>query len=159
MQHLLIALVVLSFAASAITAGLYYFRKTRHDRRHRLGFGSSTSDLPIYDKRHSRSLSTASADSASRRFVLYEKEKLFGSDTSPPPSPVPEIRITFPEEVDEQGKREPGRVVVVRVGEHGGVGLEPLKAEQLPAYQQHAGDKFEDLDLERLGGLKEKHTK
>ena len=76
------------------------------------------------------------------------------NSNSPPPSPIPEIRITFPEEVDEQGKRQSGRVVVVRVGEHS-VGLEPVN-EKLPPYQQYESERFQSLDLDRIGGLKEK---
>lgn len=74
---------------------------------------------------------------------------------SPPQSPVPEIRITFPEEVDDHGKRQSGRVVVVRVGDNGGVGLEPV-SEKLPPYQYSESDRFHSLDLDRIGGLKEK---
>jgi hypothetical protein len=74
-----------------------------------------------------------------------------------PTSPVPEIRITFPDEVDESGKRQSGRVVVVRVGEHS-VGLEPVQ-EDLPPYQRDASDRFDSLDLDRIGGLKEKDSK
>jgi len=68
-------------------------------------------------------------------------------------SPVPEIRITFPDE--EGSKRNSGRVVVVRIGDNGGVGLEPLKEEGLPAYERGEGGGFKSLDLERIGGLKE----
>lgn len=74
-----------------------------------------------------------------------------------PPSPtteVPEIRITFPEEFDASGKRQSGRVVVVRVGETS-IGLEPVVGEEkLPAYETDG--RFQSLDLERIGGLGEK---
>lgn len=76
------------------------------------------------------------------------------STPSTPGSPVPEIRITFPEEFDESGKRQSGRVVVVHVGETG-IGMEPLKGEKLPAYQVENG-RMESVDLERVGGLEEK---
>jgi len=66
---------------------------------------------------------------------------------------VPEIRITFPDEQDESGRHKSGRVVVVRVGEHS-VGLEPLDEEQLPAYEREGG--FHSIDMDRIGGLKEK---
>ena len=73
---------------------------------------------------------------------------------SPTTSPIPEIRITFPEEEDEMGKRQSGRVVVVKVSDLGGVGLEPLGEKQgLPAYE---GEGWKELDLEQIGGLKEK---
>ena len=73
-----------------------------------------------------------------------------------PSSPLPEIRITFPEEEDEAGKRKSGRVVVVRIGENGGVGLEPCNDDQLPPYQKSDAGRFQSLDLDRMGGLKEK---
>ena len=76
--------------------------------------------------------------------------------SSPPLSPVPEIRITFPDEQCEKtGRRKSGRVLVVRVGEKG-VGLEPLgEDEQLPAYESEK-ERYQSLDLDRIGGLKEK---
>ena len=83
---------------------------------------------------------------------VYQEKQLVSVD-SPPQSPIPEIRITFPEEVDETGKRQSGRVVVVRVGESG-VGLEPVD-EKLPSYEKD-GERFQSLDLERIGGLVEK---
>jgi hypothetical protein len=85
-----------------------------------------------------------------------EKQSLMDS-SSPPASPslVPEIRITFPDEVDRTGRPQSGRVVVVRMGENASVGLEPFHA-QLPAYEKIEGSKFDDLDLESIGGLKEK---
>ncbi|KAI5303607.1 RNA methyltransferase tRNA(m5U54)methyltransferase [Ascosphaera pollenicola] len=103
-------------------------------------------------------------------YYLNENRNSARSD-SPPPSDVPEIRITFPEEEDDQGKRVSGRVVVVRIGESGGIGLEPLdekkeiemhgnryeekdfEKEGLPAYEN---SRLESLDLDRMGGLKEK---
>lgn len=77
------------------------------------------------------------------------------SEPSSPSSPVPEIRITFPEEEDECGKRRSGRVVVVRISEAGGVGLEPYNDDHLPAYQKSDAERFQSLDLDRMGGLKE----
>jgi len=87
--------------------------------------------------------------------VYQEKQSLIANSEAPPTSPVPEIRITFPEELDDGGKRKSGRVVVVRVGEHS-IGLEPVSEEKLPPYQQDESDRFQSLDLERIGGLKEK---
>lgn len=45
----------------------------------------------------------------------------------------------------------------MRVGETG-IGLEPMSdEEQLPAYQKDGGrESFQDVDMERIGGLKEK---
>ena len=77
------------------------------------------------------------------------------SQPNSPTSPVPEIRITFPEEEDEGGKRKSGRVVVVRISETGGVGLEPYNDDHLPPYQKSDAERFQSLDLDRMGGLKE----
>ena len=55
-------------------------------------------------------------------------------------------------------------MVVVRISETGGVGLEPYvdddayydEDENLPPYQKSVGEgRFESLDLDRMGGLKE----
>lgn len=49
-------------------------------------------------------------------------------------------------------------MVIVRVGETG-VGLEPLRTEeQLPAYEKESKERFQSIDIERIGGLKEKPT-
>ena len=68
---------------------------------------------------------------------------------------MPEIRITFPDEENEAGKSTSERVVIVRISETGGVGLEPYSDEDLPAYQQSDAERFQSLDLDRIGGLKE----
>lgn len=86
---------------------------------------------------------------------MNEKSAFLEQTSSPPTSPVPEIRITFPEEEDNSGKRKSGRCVVVRISEAGGLGLEPYE-ETLPPYQTSDPDRFQSLDLERMGGLKEK---
>ncbi|KAJ8613080.1 hypothetical protein MRB53_037132 [Persea americana] len=70
-------------------------------------------------------------------WVDREKRDFFTSTSGPPPSQLPEIRITFPEEVDDEGKRHSGRVVVVHVGENG-VGLEPI--DDLPPYVPAGAD-------------------
>ena len=44
----------------------------------------------------------------------------------------------------------------MRIGESGGVGLEPLGEEDLPQYEKSDAERFQSLDLERIGGLKEK---
>ena len=86
--------------------------------------------------------------------INNEKAAFLETDSAPS-SPVPEIRITFPEEEGHDTKRQSGRVVVVKISDKGGVGLEPYQ-EQLPAYQKEDGARFQSLDLDRIGGLKEK---
>jgi len=153
----LIALLVLVLAAVLVVAVLLCLR---HYRR------TKTSFLPIYHneksatKRSNHHRISAISIAARTRFGRplrlsmsnrQEKQDLLSTK---PPSPIPEIRITFPEEVDETGKRQSGRVVVVHVGEKE-VGMEPHE-ECLPSYQRDANDRFQSLDLERIGGLKEK---
>lgn len=92
--------------------------------------------------------------------VLYNKDgqPMLANPNSPPHSPdnVPEIHITFPEEEDESGKRKSGRVVVVRVGDNAAVGLEPLDEDQLPAYEKESSSHFYSIDMDDIGGLREK---
>lgn len=147
---LLIALLTLFVLAVVLVGALFFLRRVRRARK------DVEAQLPLYEKRqssHRRLTITTSRDSV---FVYSEKKDLMENSSSPPASPVPEIRITFPDEVDSAGKRQSGRVVVVRVGEHS-VGLEPLQ-EDLPPYERD-GDRFDSLDLDRIGGLKEKDDK
>jgi hypothetical protein len=158
MINLLVALMALTFAGLLITCALYAIRKVRRSRAAR------RQGLPQYNgpskntaKQHRRLTVTATPyGRLSSNFVYNEKSSMMRESSSPPLSPdsVPEIRITFPDEQDESGRRKSGRVVVVRVGETS-VGLEPLQDEQLPAYEKEAG-RFHSIDIERIGGLKEK---
>ena len=158
MVSLLVSLLVLVILGLALIGALLFLRSMRKAKKE--------AELPLYEKRQSRSSNhrrltiTATPFSKGRESILVyqEKQDLMANSSSPPPSPVPEIRITFPDEVDESGKRQSGRVVVVRVGEHS-VGLEPLQEDDLPPYQRDATDRFDSLDLDRIGGLKEKSDK
>lgn len=50
-----------------------------------------------------------------------------------------------------------GRVVKVFVDDKGGLGMEPVNSEDgLPPYVANEGSRFVSLDLERMGGLKER---
>lgn len=154
MVSLLVSLMVLVFLGLLLLGALMFLRNMRKAKKE--------AELPLYEKRrssHRRLTITTTPFGKGRESVLVyqEKQDLLANSSSPPPSPVPEIRITFPDEVDEAGKRQSGRVVVVRVGEHS-VGLEPLQ-EDLPPYQRDASDRFDSLDLDRIGGLKEKDDK
>jgi len=80
---------------------------------------------------------------------------LIHNSSSPPTAAIPEIRITFPDEEGNSGKIQKDRVVVVHITDSGSVGMEPLTSEKLPPYQQEDADRFQSLDLERIGGLKE----
>ena len=79
-------------------------------------------------------------------------------DRSPSsPDSIPEIRITFPEEEDSHGRKKLGRVVIVEVGKAGVGFVRPVPEDNLPPYQQHDG--FSAVDIEKIGGLKEKSGK
>jgi len=156
MLNLLIALMVLIFVALLLVGALYTARKIRQRR------AIARQQLPTYNEKSSSNhrrltITTSSHGRESSIHVYDEKSSMIRNQSSPPQSPVPEIRITFPDEHDEQGQRKGGRVVVVRVGENGSHGLEPLKEnDQLPAYQKDSDERFHSLDMERIGGLKEK---
>ncbi|OJJ38434.1 hypothetical protein ASPWEDRAFT_48668 [Aspergillus wentii DTO 134E9] len=153
MVDLLISLLVLVFLGLVLVGALLFLRRKRQSRKQ--------SELPIHNGQcqpnHRRYTISASAPNGKTESVLVmdEKRSLMENSSSPPPSPVPEIRITFPEEEDEAGKRKSGRVVVVRISDAGGVGLEPCQ-DELPPYQSSDADRFHSLDIERMGGLKEK---
>lgn len=151
-QKLVLVLLGLAIAGMLLSIVLVVMR-------HRKRITERRSSLPQYEE----AVRPMSARSSHRRintrlesnYVLQEKQMLLDSSDAPPPSsPVPEIRITLPEEMDQSGHRQSGRVVIVHVGEST-VGYEPFE-EKLPAYQQSESDRFQSLDLERIGGLREK---
>ncbi|KAK3068359.1 hypothetical protein LTR53_014149 [Teratosphaeriaceae sp. CCFEE 6253] len=151
MATLLVVLFVLIILALFLIAGLLFMRQRRRAHSREL--------LPLYDEKR---MSTSSATSHRRVMVrpsesihIYQEKHHPNANESRPSSPsneIPEIRITFPEEYDSTGKRQSGRVVVVRVGDTS-IGLEPV-VETLPAYGD--GGRFQSVDLERVGGLVEK---
>ena len=150
---LLVTLMMLVMLGMLCIAGLMFLRSIRRARKQ----AETDPELPVCEKRQSntkRLTITAMPYKGRESVITYsEKQNLMDSPTSP----VPEIRITFPDEIDESGKQQSGRVVVVRVGDHS-VGLEPVH-DALPPYQQDASDRFDSLDLDRMGGLKEKDDK
>jgi len=162
MTNLLIALAALLFLGLALTAALLILRNRRKAKQIQ-----KLADLPFQPhptapriSNHRRLTVTASPYGRhSKPISLYnEKEMMIEESSRPssPSSPLPEIRITFPEEEDDAGKRKSGRVVVVRISENGGVGLEPYNDDHLPPYQRSDAERFHSLDLDRMGGLKEK---
>lgn len=48
---------------------------------------------------------------------------------------------------------------MVRIGDSGSIGMEPVGEDALPPYQSSDAERFQSLDLERMGGLKEKDVK
>ncbi|CAZ82552.1 unnamed protein product [Tuber melanosporum] len=152
MTHLLIVLVVLVSFGLALGGSLFFIRRIRRGRK-------VAGALPSYEasNKNHRGLTISTRDSV---LVCSEKQHLI--DTSSPmpltPESIPEIRITFPEEEDKQGRRVSGRVVVVEVGEAGVGFVRPLENDGLPPYQQKLEERFASVDLDRIGGLKEKET-
>jgi hypothetical protein len=152
MVDLLITLLVLVLLGLTLVGALIVMRRKRQHQK--------LSELPVHNGQcvpsHRRLTITATPYGKTESVFVYdEKRNLMENSSSPPPSPVPEIRITFPEEEDDSGKRKSGRVVVVRISDAGSVGLEPCR-EELPPYQSSDSERFQSLDLERMGGLKEK---
>lgn len=151
MLTLLIVLLALVVVALLLIAGLLFMRQRKRARKN---------SLPRYSEKR---LSNASLSSSHRRvlarpseLVHVNQEKLafiHGTNTPPDSPAIPEIRITFPDEKDDAGKRISGRVVVVRVGDHN-VDLEPVTEDNLPAYAEK--ERFDSLDLDQIGGLVEK---
>lgn len=149
--NLLLALFTLTVFALGLVGVLYILRKRQ---------AANAEVLPTHQKtsNHRRLTITATPYSGKTDsiHVYDEKHNLIENSASPPDSPVPEIRITFPDEEDQSGKKKNGRVVVVRIGESGSVGMEPVSQERLPPYQSNETERFQSLDLERIGGLREK---
>lgn len=149
MAALLIALVVLLIIALLCVIALYFMRW----RKRSIRAGSLAIDDEEKSASHHHHRVTVRPHESI--IVYQEKQSLIDNSEAPPSAnSVPEIRIHFPEEVDTLGKRQSGRVVVVRVGDYS-IGLEPV-SENLPPYQKSESDRFQSLDLERIGGLKEK---
>ncbi|KAI6250869.1 hypothetical protein HI914_00531 [Erysiphe necator] len=153
MINLLITLLVLIFISLILTAVLLVARTIR--RRRALSRHYLASPETNYTQNHQH-LSMKTTFSRSSSYSIYEEKKSpLNTSSSLSSESVPEIRITFPDEQDESGRRMSGRVVVVRVGE-AGIGLEPLRdEEQLPAYEE-GGGRFHSIDIDQIGGLKEK---
>ena len=148
--NLLIALLVLVLVILGLVSALLFLRRRRRGKQ---------SVLPVHNGQCSQSTHhhgvTVSTNKQESLYIIDEKRDLVKNSSSPPNSSVPEIRITFPDEEDDAGKRTSGKVVTVRISDKGGIGLEPCD-EKLPPYQPNGNERLQSLDLERMGGLKEK---
>lgn len=171
MVRLLGALVGITLLALILLGILLLLRYRRRAKRTAAASAfrssaSSSSLLPLYDGREDRTSSpnhrrlTISAGKFDSVYLMRTDKQLDDESVESSislPDTLPEIRITLPDELDASGKRRSGRVVIVRLGDHGAVGLEPLFEEYLPPYQRTSGPPgFQSLDLEHIGGLKEK---
>ncbi|KAI0180320.1 hypothetical protein GGR52DRAFT_530827 [Hypoxylon sp. FL1284] len=152
--NLMIAFLGIAFFALIMVALLVVMRRAKREKL------LQKETLPQYnDIKHGddspRRLTIQTPDGRSSILVVNNRPML-ADPNSPPHSPnnIPEIHITFPDEQDENGRNKGGRVVVVRVGETS-VGLEPIKDEQLPAYEKE-NTGFYSIDMDQIGGLKEK---
>ncbi|KAI1398451.1 hypothetical protein F4819DRAFT_33358 [Hypoxylon fuscum] len=156
--NLMIAFLGVAFFALVMVALLVMMRRAKREQQQQL----QKDTLPQYnDIKHdhgynTRRLTIQTSDGRSSILVVNGRPML-ADPNAPPYSPnnVPEIHITFPDEQDEAGRSKSGRVVVVRVGETS-VGLEPLREEQLPAYEKESSTGFYSIDMDQIGGLKEK---
>lgn len=149
--NLLFGLLILVFFGLGLTGVLCILRRRR---------AANKDILPTHQKnsnhRHLTIRPTPYAARTDSRHVSDEKRNLIENSSGPPDSPVPEIRITFPDEEDNSGRKQNGRVVLVRIGDSGSVGLEPVPQDRLPPYLSDETQRLQSLDLERMGGLKEK---
>ncbi|KAJ9161846.1 hypothetical protein NKR19_g1889 [Coniochaeta hoffmannii] len=157
--NLLIALLSLVFLGLVLLAMFVGLRRVRKQQQLR-----QQETLPQYQdvKRsgnHRRlTIETKGGMGQYSVSVFRDGQPMLANPQSPPHSPdnVPEIHITFPDEEDKQGRRKSGRVVVVRLSEGSNVGLEPVSDEQLPAYEKESKTQFYSIDMNQIGGLKEK---
>lgn len=159
--NILLVVLGVAFFALILVSLAFLFRRARRMRQHQ----RVESTLPTYKEskhtsnHHGLTIETTHNGRSSVFIIGRDGQPMLQNPSSPPHSPdnVPEIHITFPDEQDEQGRRKSGRVVVVRVGESAAVGLEPLREdEQLPAYEKEAKGQFYSIDMNQIGGLKEK---
>lgn len=155
--NLLIALLVLVFVGLVAFAVLVLVRRRHRQQQMRNETLPQYQDVKRTGNHRRLTIQTGSNGRSSVIVVGSNGQPMLANPQSPPHSPdnVPEIHITFPDEQDEQGRPKSGRVVVVRVGETS-VGLEPLHDEQLPAYEKESKTQFYAIDMDKIGGLKEK---
>ncbi|KAI1393928.1 uncharacterized protein F4822DRAFT_386409 [Hypoxylon trugodes] len=153
--NLMITFLGIAFFALVMVALLVMLRRAKRERRQQEETLPQYNDIK-HDDYNTRRLTIQTADGRSSILVVNGRPML-ADPSAPPYSPtnIPEIHITFPDEQDEQGHNKSGRVVVVRVGETS-VGLEPVKEEQLPAYEKESKSGFYSIDMDQIGGLKEK---
>ncbi|KAH0490548.1 hypothetical protein TgHK011_002012 [Trichoderma gracile] len=159
--NVLLIVLGIAFAILILVSALLFLRRVRRKR----GLDEQEPVLPSYDdvkgghpNHRGLTIETTHNGRSSVLFIGRDGQPMLRTPGSPPHSPdnVPEIHITFPDEQDDQGRRKSGRVVVVRVGENATVGLEPMHDEELPAYEKEANGQFYSVDMDKIGGLKEK---
>ncbi|KAK7949755.1 hypothetical protein PG996_000343 [Apiospora saccharicola] len=160
-MNLLVTLLGVAFCAMLLTALLLLLRRMKRQQQAQHQELSGDDGLPQYsdlkiDGQNTRGLTIQTPGGRSSIFVVDHRPML-ADPNAPPHSPtnVPQIHITFPDEQDEQGRNKSGRVMMVRVGETT-IGMEPIRDEQLPAYEKESKHGFYSIDMDQIGGLKEK---
>ncbi|KAI1328391.1 hypothetical protein F5Y16DRAFT_154027 [Xylariaceae sp. FL0255] len=151
---LILGLVLLGLSLSGL---LFAIRRLHRQRELRARNALPKYDDIEHDAGRNTNRLTIQTSQGKSSIVVVNGRPMLADPNSPPHSPrnIPEIHITFPDEHDEQGRQKSGRVLLVRVGETT-VGLEPLQDEQLPAYEKESKDNFYSIDIDHIGGLKEK---
>jgi hypothetical protein len=155
MINVMIALLVLVFVGLTLLGTLIILRRMKQTRQAQLEVLPRYSD--VKRSGNHRRLTIQTGDGRQSILVIKDGQPMLSNPSSPPHSPdnVPQIHITFPDEHDDSGRRKSGRVVVVRVGDTT-IGMEPPSDEQLPAYEKDSKTQFYSIDMDRIGGLKEK---
>ncbi|POR33199.1 Uncharacterized protein TPAR_06607 [Tolypocladium paradoxum] len=158
MINLMLSILGLAFFALILASLLFLVRRRRRLTRQRMqGLPTYKETKPTSNHR-GLTIETSHNGRSSILYIGRDGQPMLQNPNSPPHSPdnVPEIHITFPDEQDDQGRAKSGRVLVVRVGDNATVGLEPMHDEQLPAYEKEAKGQFQSIDMDQIGGLKEK---
>lgn len=158
MMNLMITFFGLAFVGLVLVAVLIMLRRARRQRAMNDDSLPQYNDLKHdYNSHNTRRLTITTPDGRSSVVVLNGARPMLADPNSPPHSPtnIPAIHITFPDEHDEYGRKQDGAVMVVRVGETT-VGMEPVREEQLPAYEKESSHGFYSIDMDQIGGLKEK---
>ncbi|OIW33997.1 hypothetical protein CONLIGDRAFT_554320, partial [Coniochaeta ligniaria NRRL 30616] len=156
--NLLIALLSLVFLGMVLLAMFFGVRRMRKQKQLREQTLPQYQDVKRNSNHRRLTIETKGGMGRSSVIIFKDGQPMLANPQSPPHSPdnVPEIHITFPDEEDKQGRRKSGRVVVVRLSEGSNVGLEPVNDEQLPAYEKESNTQFYSIDMNQIGGLKEK---
>lgn len=155
---MLIVAIVLAVCACIACAALATYWWTARSRQRR------QNTLPLYK---SDRLSVTGLFSRRREddrvkphpsiFVHKERQNLLASSAAPPPPESPEIRITLPDAHNaETGQTQSGEVVVIHIGDRGLPSPHHNGKDELPPYQNSDAERFQSLDIDRIGGLKEK---
>lgn len=161
MINILLLVLGLVFLVLTLISGFFLLRRYRRQQRVRKEVLPTYNESKLHARgpnSHGLTIETSHNGRSSTIYISRDGQPMLANPNSPPHSPdnVPEIHITFPDEQDDEGKCKSGRVLVVRVGDNATVGLEPMHEEQLPAYEKEAKNGFYSLDMDQIGGLKEK---